>query len=154
MKYIPTYCCEERKSMIENYYKQQVGNGLPAFVGRKYQRGHGIGNMLSGLMKSAIPLLKKSGKSVGKHLLSAGMNIATDVLSGKNIKESSKKRLKAGGRNAIRELKSQHGSTSRHRLKNAASPGIRQLKTVRKKGRTLSKSNKRGLLFPDVFSND
>ena len=90
MKSKRLYCCNDNKYMIEDYYKTQVGSGLPHFSGSKYQKGHGIGNMLKSVMKTAIPLLKKSGKEIGKNLLSTGMDIANDVISGKSIKDSSK----------------------------------------------------------------
>ena len=73
--------------LFNNYYKQQ-GQGLPYFQGRHYQQGFGIGSVLAGLFRSAIPLikktalpiLKKSAKVLGKEALSAGSNILKDVV--------------------------------------------------------------------------
>ena len=73
----------------------QVGNGAMAyFHGAPVQRGYGLGGLLSGLWRSAVPLLKRGAKAVGKTLLSSGMDVAGDVLSGKNLKTSVKSRAK------------------------------------------------------------
>ena len=47
----------------------------------RYQRGHGLGNMLRSLTKFAIPFLKKGAKAVGKQAMKTGMNIAQEVMS-------------------------------------------------------------------------
>ena len=65
-----------------DYYKQQ-GSGLPYFQGRQYQQGFGIGNILGGLFRSvmplikktAVPLIKKGAKILGREALSTGSNI-------------------------------------------------------------------------------
>ena len=60
------YCCDERKKDYENYYLKQAGEGLPGFHGTKYQRGNGLGSILTGLFRVAAPLLKKGAISLGK----------------------------------------------------------------------------------------
>ena len=57
-----TFCCNPR--LIEEYYSNQVGNGLPVFSGSRVQKGHGIGSLLSGLVRSAVPLIKRSAKAL------------------------------------------------------------------------------------------
>jgi hypothetical protein len=44
------------------YYLNQAGRGYPVYVGKRYQRGHGLGSIFGSLFKSAFPLLKKGNK--------------------------------------------------------------------------------------------
>ena len=75
-----------------DYYVNQAGSGLRGFSGTRYQRGYG---WFSRLFSSAIlPALK----FLGKKSLSAGINVADDVLAGKNVKESLKTRAIEGGK--------------------------------------------------------
>ena len=83
----------------EHYYTQQVGNGLPVFSGPRNQRGYGLGGILGGLFRSAMPLLKKGVSSLGREALSTGVSIAKDALEGINIKTAAKTRLGQAGRN-------------------------------------------------------
>ena len=70
---------------FEHYYLQQVGHGLTAFAGVAVQRGHGLGSILSGLFRGALPILKNVGKAVGKQLLKSGLEVASDVVSGVKV---------------------------------------------------------------------
>ncbi len=74
----------------EHYYTQQVGNGLPVFSGPRNQRGYGLGGILGGLFRSAMPLLKKGVSSLGREALSTGVSIAKDALEGKTSKRRPK----------------------------------------------------------------
>lgn len=106
----------------ENHYLQQVGNGLPVFRGARVQKGHGLGNVLGGLFRSAMPLLKKGVKSLGKEALRTGVEIAGDVLDGRSIKQAAKTRtLAAGKRVANRAASSITGSKSVKRSKRSPS---------------------------------
>ena len=78
------------KKLYEEYYLNQTGRGMATFAGARYQRGHGLGNMLRSLTKFALPFLKKGAKAVGKQAMKTGMNIAQDVMLGQNIKRASK----------------------------------------------------------------
>ena len=51
---------------FEDYYVNQIGHGMPVFTGAAMQRGHGLGNILRGLFKVAVPLIKTIGKSALK----------------------------------------------------------------------------------------
>ncbi len=66
--------------------------GLPAFAGVRYQRGHGLGNTVRRLTKMMIPEIKKKAKVVGKHALHTGINVVSDMMQGKSLKTSVKKR--------------------------------------------------------------
>lgn len=63
---------------IEKYYTDQAGGGsFDYYIGSQNQRGHGIGSLFAGLLRTAIPILKpllkrglKSGaKALGRHVL-------------------------------------------------------------------------------------
>ena len=63
------FCCDASKHLYENYYVDQSGSGLPVFVGSRGQRGHGLGSILSGLFRSALPMLRRGLATFGKHAL-------------------------------------------------------------------------------------
>ena len=54
------YHCNGR--LYDDYYQAQVGHGLPVFVGGHSMRGRGLGSLLGGLIRSAVPRLKVEGK--------------------------------------------------------------------------------------------
>jgi len=87
------FCCDASRNMYEDYYMQQSGTGLPVFQGSRGQRGHGLGSMLSGLFRSAVPMLKRGLATFGKHALKTGLEIAGDVAEGKSFKDSAKERI-------------------------------------------------------------
>ena len=65
----------------------QYGGGiaLGGFRGRRFQRGHGLGSVLSSLFKSILPVAKKVGKTVGKEVLRTSAHVASDALAGQDI---------------------------------------------------------------------
>ena len=87
------YCCDASRGMYEDYYLAQSGNGLPVFQGSRGQRGHGLGSMLSGLFRSAVPMIKRGLATFGKHALKTGLEIAGDVSEGKSFKDSARERI-------------------------------------------------------------
>ena len=52
-----------------------------------------MGSMLSGLFRSAIPMLKRGLATFGKHALKTGLEIAGDVADGSSFKDSAKARF-------------------------------------------------------------
>ena len=76
-----------------DYYARQAGGALPYFAGAQYQRGHGLGSLFGGLLRSAMPLIKRGALALGKGALKTGVRIAGDVLSGQNIKTAAKRRV-------------------------------------------------------------
>jgi hypothetical protein len=82
--------------MYENYYVNQSGSGIPVFTGYRGQRGHGIGNFLSGVFRSAVPMIKKGLGAFGKQALRTGLEIANDVVDGHSLKDSATERAKQG----------------------------------------------------------
>lgn len=92
-----SFCCDASRSMYEDYYMTQCGNGIPGvFAGARNQRGHGLGSMLSGLFRRAMPIIKRGLKVFGKQALRTGANIANDVASGHEFSTSAKTRMKEG----------------------------------------------------------
>jgi len=86
------YCCDAQKALYTDYYVNQAGGSMPVFQGSRGQRGHGFGSVLSGLFRSAMPMLKR----IGKQALTTGVYIASDMLSGKKFDESAKARVRRG----------------------------------------------------------
>lgn len=111
--------------MYEDYYMQQhhngiqSGGGMPVFSGYRHQRGHGIGSVLSGLFRSAVPMIKRGLAFVGKKALKTGAHIASDLLEGKSFGESARKRVGDTIKAAIHEddVSTQSGSGARQTSK-------------------------------------
>ena len=87
MKTPKQYCCDENRNYYEQYYANQCGSGMNVFHGSRGQRGHGLGSMLSGLFRSALPMLK----NFGRNALQTGLNVATDVVEGTSFRDSLQK---------------------------------------------------------------
>lgn len=85
---------------VQYYLDQQQGNGMPVFIGRSWQRGHGaqigfgIGGLFRSVARAVMPMVKSGAKTLGNIALNTGANFVGDVLSGKNVKESAKARVK------------------------------------------------------------
>lgn len=93
------FCCEASKDFYEGYYSnQQSGHGVPIFVGRRHQRGHGLGSIFSSLFRKAVPLIRnllpKAAKVAGKTLIKTGIKVGNDVLEGKKLRDSIKTHIK------------------------------------------------------------
>lgn len=93
-----------RKSNSEfykNYYVQQAqqkGGNLPAFHGGAVQHGYGLGSILKGLYRWAVPHLTTGVKSVGRQAIKEGLGVAQDVMDGQSLKESTLKSVKQTGK--------------------------------------------------------
>jgi len=87
----------DSRDLYTDYYVRQSGTGLPIYQGARTQRGHGLGSILSGLFRSAFPLIKRGLSFLGKKALSKGAeivgNVAGDVAQGKSFTESAKQRV-------------------------------------------------------------
>ena len=89
------FCRDENRNYYEQYYADQCGNGMNVFQGARGQRGHdrhGLGSVLSGLIRSALPMLK----NFGKQALQTGINVATDVVQGSSFEDSLRKHVPDG----------------------------------------------------------
>ena len=109
------YCCDAQKALYTDYYVNQAGGALPVFQGSRGQRGHGFGSVLSGLFRSAVPMLKR----IGKQALTTGAYIASDMLGGKKFDESAKARVRQGINSFLPtddDVSEQSGSGRRRRV--------------------------------------
>ena len=86
----------------ESLFKQQIGSGLVGYSGSRFQRGAGIGNLFSGLMKAILPMAKTAGRAIGKQALVTGVNVANDALQGRNVKEALEQHGKRGAASLLR----------------------------------------------------
>ena len=122
------YCCDASRLAYEDYYVQQSGNGMSMFQGARMQRGHGLGSFLSGLFRSAWPMIKTGAKAVGRQLFKTGLQIASDVSEGQKIKEASLNRIPEGIKEFVSgdNFNTQSGGGGRRRRK-------RSLKRLNKK---------------------
>ena len=68
------------------------------------QRGHGLGSLFGGLIRSAVRLIKSGAMALGKRAFKTGLNVAGDVLAGHNLKDSAKRRVKKTGKDMIRRI--------------------------------------------------
>src|SRR5215468_1693102 len=65
------------------YRQQQLGHGITSvYRGAAYQRGHGIGSFLGGLLRTISPLLKSGASTVGKEALRTGVGFLGDIAAG------------------------------------------------------------------------
>ncbi|GFO12817.1 hypothetical protein PoB_003932200 [Plakobranchus ocellatus] len=86
------YRCNHK--LYEDYYRQQVGSGLPVFQGSRDQRGYGLGSLLGGLGRMMMPMLKRGGKALLQEDLNTGLDISRNVVAGENIKRAAKNRVR------------------------------------------------------------
>ena len=131
------------KNAYEDYYLSQArGGGLPVFIGNR-QRGQGLGNLLGGIARMVVPVLKRGGKALLKEGLRTGVGILGDVVGGDGIKASAKRRLRQSGKRLLQ-------SKTR---KKPSPPGQPQARRGRRKQATRGRSTKTlGSRMSDIFS--
>lgn len=122
---------DERGCDVEynQFYDQSGGSMIPIFQGSKYQRGNGLGSIFSGLLKAAVPMLKRGAATLGRTALKAGVNVARDALGGKNIKEAFKDNAKSAGRELLNKSINRASET----IDRSGSPPRRAIKRRRKR---------------------
>jgi len=105
------FCCEASRGMYEDYYARQSGGEMPVFVGARFQRGHGLGSILSGLFRRVLPFFRNNAKNFATNLLQTGAEVVGDVFdNNKKISESLKERLPQGIKRTVQNLEFQSGS--------------------------------------------
>jgi hypothetical protein len=80
-------------AFYRHHFREQTG-GFPVFIGKEVMGGRGFGSVLSGLMRSAAPLLKRGAVALGKRALATGATVARDILRGENVGQSIKRGAK------------------------------------------------------------
>ena len=106
--------------LYEDYYVNQVGHGLPVFVGggsRRLYRGHGFGSLLAGIGRAVVPLLKKGGKALLKEGARTGLRVAQDVMSGKRLGSALKQRAGQSGKRLLTQVLSPSSPSSQQQRK-------------------------------------
>ena len=86
------FCCDPSRALYEDYYTRKSGGEVPVFYGARMQRGHGLGSILGGLFRRALPFLSSGAQILGHQ----AMNVASDMIDGKSFQDSAKSRLKEG----------------------------------------------------------
>lgn len=135
------YQCNGRE--YDDYFQHQVGRGLPVFVGGGGGglRGNGLSSVLSGLFRSAVPLLKQGGKALLREGGRTGIGLAQDLFAGKNLKTAAQTRAKEAGKRLFQRAVGQvtGGRPPQKRIKRTAKAKPSQ--KSRKRGKV---KNKRG----------
>jgi len=98
--------------LYEDYYARQSGSGvanMPVFVGRRYQRGHGLAQTIGGLFKRYVvpffaPHVKRLGRQVLGNVVKTGMEVVDDVMTGKNPKQAVKERALSGIKRTVGDI--------------------------------------------------
>lgn len=127
--------------------------------GRYIQSGRGLGSIFSSLVRRVIPVVKSIGRSIisspaTKNIISsvkdsainAGLNMASDVVSGENVKESFHKNLASVGENLGDSIKSELSNLKR---KSSKVKPAKKRKLPRKK----FGKNKKKVKFPTIFDD-
>ena len=127
------FCCEATRDMYERYYANQRGGDIVPFIGRRRQRGHGLGSIVGGLFRRfVVPFVQSNAKTVGVNLLRTGANIARDVFAGRKLTEAAKEHVPGGIKRTVGSLKWQsEGNPPRKKV----APSKKKKKVAAKKGR-------------------
>lgn len=127
------FCCDASRATYMDYYSAQSGSGMPVFQGSRGQRGHGLGSMLSGLFRSAMPMLQRGLAIFGKQALKTGLEVANDMADGSSFSDSARRRVPTGIKRTIETVANQSGS------------GKRRVNIKKRKGITRHYKDKLGL---------
>jgi hypothetical protein len=125
------------------------------FAGAKFQKGHGIGGLLSGFFKSilpaigkqVLPLLKSGAKSIGKQVLKRGTSVLKDALAGKNIKSSLRDHAREGMSTLVSSAIAKVSGKKRTHLPDPVPATVPSKK--RKKKRLRTRNSRRRDIFDD-----
>lgn len=71
-----------------------IGNSFPVYKGYASQYGHGLGNVLGGLIRAALPVVGKIAKTAGTQLLKTGLEFVGNQLKKKQPSMLERRRLK------------------------------------------------------------
>jgi len=126
-----------------HFYSQpsyRGGANFPIFTGSRRQRGGGI---FGSLGRMFAPIAKRVGKRLLSHGIGLARDVAEDVLSGKNIKESivnrGKSRAVSLGKDAARTMLG-HGYRRRRKPSRKHAPVKRLRKSSSRKRKRSAKS--------------
>jgi len=125
-----------------------MSGGIPVYRGYASQYGHGLGNVLGGIIRAALPMVKNVAKSAGKHLLRSGLSIVGKGLGGGGGgRRRTRKRKRTVSRPAGRPRKLKL-------YKRKIPPGL-MIRNIKRKTRKKSKKSRKRILRPtskDIFT--
>ncbi|CAK5010027.1 unnamed protein product [Meloidogyne enterolobii] len=75
--------------------------GYNVFRGVPFQRGSGLGSVFRSLLRYLIPIGKEIGTAIGRQGLESGNRVLSNVLEGKDLKESLVNEGKSGLKNLL-----------------------------------------------------
>ena len=97
--------------MYEDYYTRQSAGEMPVYVGARFQRGQGLGSILSGLFRRILPFFRNNAKQFANNLLQTGAEVVGDAFDGKKkFSKSLKERVPQGIKRTVQDLNFQSGS--------------------------------------------
>jgi hypothetical protein len=133
-------------NQYDRYYMDQAGSGMAHYKGTPNMRGHGgIGQFLSGLFRSVMPMFRSGARALGREALRTGSNVVSDLLHDKPFKHSLKSRLREGGTNLHTRFDNKINSMNGSGLKRAKRRRISQSKGKARTGKTSAKRKKTSL---------
>ena len=139
---------------------------MNVFHGGQIQRGYGLGSFFSSLARRALPFLKQGARTLGRAVLKTGVNVAQDVLAGKNLKQSARSRIGQSAQSlkeqALTHLIGQRGSGQKslkrkkpqRSVSSTQTTRVKRAKTKQKKKQSLGRVKKSKVthLKKDIFS--
>lgn len=84
-----------------------IGHSIPVYQGYSSQYGHGLGNVLGGLVRSAMPIVGKIAKSAGAQLLETGLDFVKNKLKRSRANSSSRRPKKRRKSRQVKRTTSQ-----------------------------------------------
>lgn len=120
---------------------KQAGGNLPVFRGGSFQRGYGLGSFFKSLARSAIPFIQQGAKTIGWAILHTGANIATDVASGKNIRDSFKTQMNQTAQNLLKRRMEMNANQSGNGVRRGT--GKKTIKRKASNQTTIKRSGKK-----------
>lgn len=128
--------------------KFQQGYGLTPFLGKKHQRGHGIGNIFGSIFRTLLPIVKPALKTAGKELLKGGVDVVSNIISGSDAKTALKKATKRG----LSNLTSKAGQFINEEMNSPKKPKIiRKRKSANSRPSKIIKKRKIKNKVEDIF---
>ena len=67
-----------------------IGHGMPVYSGYATQQGYGLGNVLGGLFRAAIPVAKRAAKNAARAALNTGLQMVQKKLAAPKKKKATK----------------------------------------------------------------
>lgn len=128
------YCCDASRDLYQQYYSRQNGGEIPPFIGRRYQRGHGLGNLLGGLLRNIIIPFGKSllpdKKVLVKGALRTGSRMVGDLMQGQSIKQTALRRVPEGIKDTFRDITHQSAPVVEQKKKKKRRPVKRRRRDI------------------------